>query len=279
MTDYYNIPALSYSGIKKYQTDGPHSFWRTSVLNPNRIPEEPSAAMIKGKVAHALLLEPENFDSQFAIKNKVDGRTVAGKQYNEQFLLSVGTREVIDEVLYADVRNMAAALKANPDFQSLAGSPDKWIVEEEFFWTDDSGIKRKAKMDLIVNQSGNPIIIDYKTCQNCDPSHFRNDIIKFKYYMQDPYYKEAFRQKHGAEPRFVFVAQEVDFPDNIAMYELQAADVAVGKRELDRAIGEIKVRLANNDWKPYAGGVQQLDLPTWFYTRQQENELISQEAA
>lgn len=271
MTDYYNKPALSYSGIKRYLTDGPHSFWRTSVFNPMRIKEEPTLQMIKGKAAHTLLLEPAKFPGQFAVKNKVDGRTKEGKAYNEEFLATVVNRDVIDDVTRDELILMTGLLKTNSDFKVVTGNRENWMVEEEFFWEYD-GIQKKAKMDLIVNQGGNPVILDYKTCQNCDPSHFQRDIVNQKYYLQAAFYIEAFIIKYNATPKFVFVAQEIDFPENAAMYELAPADLAVGNRELIKATAEIKARLASGNWKPYNGGIQQLDLPTWFYTRQQENE-------
>lgn len=227
--------------------------------------------MIKGKAAHCLLLEPGKFQNQFAIKTKVDGRTKDGKAYNEEFAATVNGRDVIDDVIFSELNTMIAMLRANPDFQ--AATKGDWLVEEEFFWETD-GLPRKAKMDLIVSQNGNPIIFDYKTCINCDPAHFRNDIIKQKYYLQAAYYIEAFTIKYNAVPRFVFIAQECDYPENVAMYELPPADIVVGKRANDKIAAEIKARLESGNWKPYAGGVQELNLPTWFYTRQQEEEVI-----
>lgn len=270
MTDYYNQPALSYSGVKKYLTDGPHSFWRHTPLNPMRVVEEPSPAMIRGKLAHTLLLEPEKANLYFAVKEKVDGRTSAGKQYNSDFAANCNGREIIDTELFGEIKSMIAILKNNADFKKATAGD--WSAEEEFLWTPEDNLARKAKMDFTVIINGEPIIFDYKTCQNCDPLHFRKDVINYRYYIQDVFYKRAYEIKYGKKPRFIFIAQESDYHSNVALYELTAADLAVGERELDRVETEIKARLLNQDWKPYRGGIQQLDMPTWFYTRQQEEE-------
>ncbi len=262
MTDYYQKPALSYSGIKKYLTDGPHSFWRTSVFNSARIQEEPTKAMIEGNAAHTLLLEPNSFHARYAVKDKVDGRTVAGKAYNTEFAEKAGDKIVIDSEVYLRLTNMVDYLKAFPEYKTILAPQ----TEQEFIWQVPDGLPMKAKMDIICEGA----IYDYKTCQNCDPQHFQKDIINQRYYLQACFYTRAYELKYGRQPRFVFIAQELDYPENIAFYELAPADLAVGERELNKAIAEIKERLKTNNWKPYNGGIQQLDLPTWFYTRQQE---------
>lgn len=274
MTNYYDHKALSYSAIKRYLTDGPHSFWRHSLFNPNRVPEESTKAMIEGNAAHSLLLEPAQFGSRYAVKDKIDGRTKEGKAYNEQFALTVGTKEVIDSECYANLITMVDAIKAHPEYKSNV-SNFKVDVEHEIFVELD-GTPFKAKPDIVVGLgTDNPIIFDYKSCQNCDPLHFRKDVVNLRYYIQDALYKGIYEAKYGVKPRFVFIPQEVDYPENIAFYELGAADTSAGLRELNRAVREIKHRLETNNWKPYAGGIQQLEMPTWFYTRQQEEELVA----
>lgn len=274
MIDYYQKPALSYSGIKKYLTDGPHSFWRTSVFNPARIQEEPTKAMIEGNAAHTLLLEPAKFYARYAVKDKVDGRTVAGKAYNTEFAEKAGDKIIIDSEVYLRLTNMVDYMKAHPEFKKLTAQP--FNVEEEYIWQNgvdpEDDFQYKAKADIVIQGKEEIIILDYKTCQNCDPKHFQKDIINQKYYLQAAFYKWMYKCKYGAEPRFIFIAQEIDWPENIAFYEMSPADLAVAYREFDKASEEIKARLATNNWKPYNGGIQQLDLPTWFYTRQQESE-------
>lgn len=269
-TNYYDIPALSYSGIKKYLTDGAHSFWRHSTFNPNRIPEPTTKFILAGKVAHKLLLEPTKFQEEFIIAPDVDRRTKEGKAIYAEFESLAEGKAVIGNDLYQEINNSITALKANEQFKEM--TKGDWLVEEEFFW-EVGGIKRKAKTDLIVADSGTPVIFDYKRCANCEAAHFAKDIIKFKYYIQSVYYKSAFEAKYGGRPRFVFIAQEWDYPENIAFYELLPADEAVGEREIARASKEIKDRLLSGDWSAAPKGINKLDLPTWFYTRQQEEEL------
>jgi exodeoxyribonuclease VIII len=268
--NYYDKPALSYSGMKTYMTDGVRAYWRTSVFNPNRIDREPTQAMIFGKLVDCLLCEPHKFDEQFAVKEKVDGRTKEGKAYNEQFAITAEGKEVVNEEDYATAKQMVDCLNANPDYQELIKGEVSF--QDEYIW-EFNGMTHKAKADIVVKKpDGEVLILDYKTTQNSDPLHFAKDIIKYGYYIQDANYRIGFGEKYNQSVRFIFVVQEKDDAEAIEFYELPPADVAVGKRKVTRLSAEIKARLETNNWKPTQSGVNQLDLPTWFYTQQQEEE-------
>lgn len=270
MTNYYTTPALSQSGIKKYLTDGAHRYWQTSPYNPNSVAQIETEALLKGKLVDCILFTPSEFDKIYAVKLKMDGRTKDGKAYNSQFEIDNVGKVIINEQEQQDAEKMVFHLLHNEDFITL--NANELSTQEEFFWEED-GMAFKAKMDRIVSWKGEPVILDYKTCQNCDEAHFSKDIIKFGYHIQAAFYKRAFFMKYGVEARFVLVPQEKDFPENMAIWEVQACDIAIGKRAIAKATHEIKARLAKADWKPYKGGIQEVNLPTWFYTQQQENEL------
>lgn len=58
-------PSVSSTGLRKAHKS-PHSFWKTSDMNPNRYPPKPdSESLILGKAAHALILGDEVFDDKF----------------------------------------------------------------------------------------------------------------------------------------------------------------------------------------------------------------------
>lgn len=272
--DYYTIKALSQSGIKKYINDGPHRFWAHSVFNPNKRPDKETEALLTGKLVDVLLFTPNEFDSIYAVKEKMDGRTKDGKAYNEQFALDNANKVVISTEDFNDAATMVTALKANPDFIEV--TKGEWLTQEEFMWSDGE-IAFKAKMDLIVkHEDGSYTIFDYKTCQNCDEQHFGKDIVKYGYHIQAYFYKEAFFQKYGVTPRFVLIPQEKEYTDCIALWEVQPCDIAIGQRSANKAIKEIKARLNTGNWKPSKGGIQEMNLPSWFYTKNMEDELINQ---
>lgn len=265
MTNYYQQKALSQSAIKTYLTDGAYRFWKHSVFNDQRVADKDSDAKRIGRLVDCLLFTPAQLELEWAIKQKVDGRTTAGKAYNLEFELTLNGRGLANEEEQADAQHMVDMLKANPTFQEL--TQGQWVTQKELFWEAD-GLPCKAKLDLIANG----IVFDYKTCQNCDESHFGKDMVNYKYHIQDAYYKEAFKKQYGFEPRVIFIAQEKDFPDCLAFWELQPADIAIARREIARARKEIKARLDANNWTPSNSGVQSINLPTWFYSRQQEDD-------
>lgn len=74
MTDaeYHADPSLSTSGIKKLVTD-PEEYWDQSAMNPNRPPDEVKDALVRGKLWHCAILEPENFDAKYALSPTLTG--------------------------------------------------------------------------------------------------------------------------------------------------------------------------------------------------------------
>ena len=72
MTDkeYFAHKALSKSQIRNWRADNPLQFWNNSVLNPNKIEDEMTDAMVFGSLTHAMLFEREKVNDMFVV---IDG--------------------------------------------------------------------------------------------------------------------------------------------------------------------------------------------------------------
>lgn len=263
MDNYHNIPALSSSGINKWWNESPYHYWKESPFNPNRLPHTTTEAMAFGSLCHALAFEPQNLDKLIAIAPDCDRRSNANKELHAQFEASLNGKTAVTVKQMERAKIMVAELRKHPVTSSLLKD---CTVEEPFFWND--GLPRKVKVDAF--KEG--IMLDYKTGANIGWADIGKYICKMGYYRQDAFYREGFKQKHGAYPDgFVFIFQDSDFPDVIATVTVDDAAIDVGLAECEEAAADIKQRLESGDWLPPTK-ITDVGLPHWKIKQHQFKE-------
>ena len=75
--DYHGSEGLSRSALWKFHKIP--ALYQHEKLNPLYIKPEQTPAMVFGNLLHCLVLEPEDFESTYAVAPKVDKRTKDGK--------------------------------------------------------------------------------------------------------------------------------------------------------------------------------------------------------
>lgn len=170
---------------------------------------------------------------------------------------------------YAQVEQMWDRLRDHP----IAGSwfaPGAGISEISLFWTDqETKIGCRGRVDrLTLTDDGRPLIVDYKTCSDASPFAVRSSIAKFRYYVQEAWYRAAL-QRVGLDPDacadFVFVFQETKPPFPVTIVRLASTAVWLGRREMERALEIYAQCDATGEWPDYADDILTVDLPRWKY--------------
>lgn len=201
MTDaeYFSIPAVSASQIKAYDK-GAYWFWKSSPYNPERVQEEDSDAMIFGKLAHCLLLEPDKFETEFEVTDF--GKSRKNKAYLEFKASSTKTLVSPDE--YQHAKLMVEEVGKHPLASAIV---DGATAEMPYFWIDDeTKLYCKCKIDAIKRTKNGIVVIDYKT--SSDIQGVLNWPQKLQYPLQADFYCRAVEKKYGEKPcEFVFIIQ------------------------------------------------------------------------
>lgn len=253
---------------------------------------EPTAALLFGQVAHKLLLEPEDFDTDFVVAPAVDRRTKAGKEIWEAFLAESFDRTVVSADVYEQAKAMTEVAKQNPLVASLLEGHH----EEPFFWTDpDTGVDCKVRLDSWYRDAnGVPVIIDYKTTTDASYKAFSKDVVSYGYYFQSAMYSEGLIQNNlcprlikgkpkkrwkkdeetgkrkyyteypetivmgGTEgevmhPRFIFIVQEKSEPYMINVFEMDMDYLTAGHDKFRELIGTYVSCESTGFWPGYLG--------------------------
>jgi len=268
MDDYFQIPALSASGINRWY-ESPYHFWQSSPFNPLHVEIEQTDAMKLGTLAHLLLLEPEKYASTYAVAPQVDKRTKEGKAIYAEFEAENAGKIVIKPDVADKAFAMQKAIFAHTGAANLIRGGE---VEKPIFWHDES-LPCKAKPDCIREVDGACLVVDYKTGGNIKWNDLSTFIYNRGYHRQAAWYMDGVEKVTGRRPDgFALIVQDVDLPELIAMPLVSAEFIELGQHENHKAVADIKERLASGDWIPFPRGMFALDAPEWA-ARRMNNEM------
>jgi len=93
--DYHSHPAISKSSLDEFNKS-PYHYW-LRYLADEKPPVVWTDAFSVGSALHSMVLEPQHFDRDFAVKEKVDGRSKAGREYNKEFAEQNSDKIIIDQ--------------------------------------------------------------------------------------------------------------------------------------------------------------------------------------
>jgi len=258
----YDIPAelyhsdpipggsLSSTGIRRL-TDCPARF--KHFLDH---PEPYKPAYEFGTAAHTVILgdgpelivvDADRWDTK-EIKAKVAAIRAAGN-----VPLKAADKQRIDD--------MAEALARHAEAADLL-QPGAGVAEQSAFWPDPRGVWRRTRFDWLRPDG----IADYKTTTSVHPDALEKTVEKFRYYQQDPFYRETAIELGliPADGFFKFVFQEKQAPYLVQVVELDFPARVIGSEFNDRAIHAYLHCTATDEWPAYGDTTTYISLPSWF---------------
>lgn len=236
----------------------------------NEPPKETDALRF-GSLLHCLILDPQNFEKEFAIEPIVNKRTNAGKEHLAQFYEeNAGKMFVTEEQV-----NLATILKEKIYEHPLANKllSGKGENEIALFWTDEeTNVKCKCKIDRIKNG----IIIDLKSTRSAKPEDFMRDAYNYGYHRQAAFYCKGYENCYNKAPKgFVFITVEKEAPYSVAIYEATELFKEVGGLEIGELLKVYKDCMEIGEFPSYDGfepKIHALDLPNWVLYKYGLNE-------
>lgn len=254
--EYHARPEVSKSGLDLVHRSPLH-FWNR-YLNPNRVPEPPTAAMVIGSALHTRVLEPHLFDDEYAVAPQCDRRTKEGKMIWADFEAEAEGKTLLKAEDAMQINAMAEAVRRHPAARVLLNKAGK--AEQSYFWTDDeTGEKCKCRPDW--HTEDRRIIVDVKTTEDGSPGKFlRSSVLQWRYHVQAAFYMQGVPEAE----LFVFAVVEKKPPFATVVYTLPAKLVERGLEEARADLRLIAECRAANKWPSYSEEVYELPLPKWL---------------
>lgn len=259
---YRELPELNNSSLSEL-TKSPLHF---KLAREGNSPDTPST--IWGRLVHTLLLEPDEFDREFAVLPSCDRRTKKGKEIYDEFCTNLdGDRTVITERQYETASVAVEHAMNNPAIESLIlGSVDvELTITGKLF-----GVPFKVRLDSL----GSDSINDVKTTKDVSERSFASSIKTFGYHRQAAAYLTLLSDEQGGAPvNFYFIAIQNAEPFTNAVYELDSASIAQGRRELLRLISRYKQLNVTHDYHPMIHeGIRSIGLSRWDFDEDDREE-------
>lgn len=219
--------------------------------------EKDSDALRFGSMCHLLCLQPELFDSQYAMTD-LNLATKEGKAWKASLPegLEVVKGKDVEKAMY-----MADAVRSHWQVEHLFANPH--VCEQAIFWTYN-GVPCKAKPDIVsVLPDGRRIIGDLKTTDSANPKHCERSIMKYGYYRQAAWYLSGMEFSGQPCDAFVFIFVEKTRPHLITCFEMSEDALKLGMRECDKAVTILKDCQEKNLWPCYTKDILTFELPEW----------------
>lgn len=253
--EYHARPEVSKSGLDLVHRSPLH-FWNR-YLNPDRVAEPPTPAMVIGSALHTMVLEPHLFDDEYAVAPHCDRRTKEGKMIWADFEQESAGKTLLKAEEATHIEAMASAVRRHKAAGFLLRMPGK--CEQSYFWTDEtSGEDCKCRPDW--HSEDKRIIVDVKTCEDASPAAFlRKSVLGYRYHVQAAFYSRGL----GAQ-QFIFIAVEKKPPFAVGVYTLPGKLVERGWQEAAADLQRLAECRATDQWPGYGDAIQELDLPAWL---------------
>lgn len=223
------------------------------------VDETRTAALDMGSALHCLLLEPDRFDSRYAVAPDFNRRTNEGKKSEQAFLRDCAGLSIT-------VLNAEQSRKLRLMRESVLSHPAaRWLLEADgyceasIYWKDgETDELCRIRPDKFL--TARPIIMDIKKV--ADMARFARHVEEFRYHVQDAFYREGFYQHFGDYPQFVFIAvsENIDcgrYP--VRTFQLHAEEVETGHQLFRQDLDIYHNCQISNSW----GGIEELRRPAW----------------
>lgn len=264
--EYHALASFSSSQIKDFINHPPKYFQAKHIAKT--LPRVESESMKIGSATHAYWMEPERFDTDYAIEPDCDGRTKAGKAIKAKFKELAQDKTIITQKQGEIMSEMCKALNDDKNARGLLARTD---IENSIFWTDEeTGLDLRIRPDMWRQGT---YIADLKTTRDASPHAFVRSIYDFGYHISAAMYLDGMKQLGQEITDFVFICVESSAPYLTATYTLSDDALQIGHREYRAALNGIKHCLDSNTWCDYNGGeVAEISLPIWVLNREAANQ-------
>lgn len=261
-TLYHASDGLSSSDLKELARSPLH--WRTYKAQES----ESSAEMALGSLVHALILEPESVESEFAVG---EFKIRRGKDYDAVLSQNPG-RVIVSTEEFQEAKRISSAFfeecSHNPELKALTQGQK----EIAFVWEcPTTGVKLKCKPDIL----GNGFIADIKTSKDASFDAFQRQVVDYMYFLSAAHYLKGVThvmQKGLLVPQvtlpptaFYFIVIEKKAPYAIAVYRLDAKALEIGNSMVERAVNSYAGAVATDVWTGYPARVIEMGLPNYAF--------------
>jgi len=255
-------PSLSSSLAKILLEKSPmHARMAHPRLNPDWEPSKATTAMLLGSAFDAMVLGGE---SRIGLVQANDYRTKAAQAERDR-ILSEG-RTPVTAPQYEELTKAIATFESRLDHLDDELPPlREGKAQATLVWFDEEfGIWCRARLDWL--RDDHEAIDDLKKAKSARPDSegFGRSAYSLGYDIQAALYRRGLMKLDpDCDPRFRFVAYELESPNGISLVELGPAGCILGETRVADAMRIFADCLKKNRWPGYPRYACRVDPPPW----------------
>ena len=254
---YAKVDAINHSTLRHFSRSAAHAHHERS--NPRHTPE-----MKLGSAVHVAVLEPDDFMARYIAAPKIDKRTKVGKAEWANFKEINKAKLFLDPSEWDLCLSLRDAVHRHPMAQTLLAPPG--ANELSLLWDDaETGLRCKGRLDRLTAYDGWPFIVDLKTAQDASRDAFSRQLHNLRYYEQAALYLDGADAIAPSERRYAFIVAEKAPPYAVAVYELEADALELGRDNVRRHLQEYAECRRTNEWPAYSDDMEPISVPHWAF--------------
>lgn len=255
---HYGVPDEVYHSIKcvsnSYMKDANKSM-KHFMSSLKGAQKEETPAMIKGRLLHLAVLQPQVFKDKVYIS---EAKTKAQKLFKED-VENYSNCIVLLQTEAEEITGMANALLSDPLLKKVLTGIK---TEVTMFAKDpETGLVMKGRADI----EGNDYIADYKTTESAKPGEFDRSAANYWYHVQAAHYLEMYKLLGKPKKYYILIAQEKTEPYDAVGYVLTEPAIEKGIEIRRKLLDKIHGNLQSNNITGYASSIVELHLPEWSF--------------
>ena len=232
--------------------------------------ESPAAeteAQILGRATHAAVLEPDDFEGQYARGPMGDRRTKAVREEWNDLEREFGIGSVLKPAAFDQCLGMRDSVWSHTAASALLD--DQGEVELSGVWDHETGVRCKLRADKRSLELD--ACVDLKTTVDASKRAFERAIYNFGYYRQGALYVDGLCTLGAPVRRYVIIAVEKTPPYAVAVYRLSEGALLHGIEELEPLLERYRDCSLSDEWAGYPEHVQDIALPDYAWRQIKED--------
>lgn len=268
---YHRMPGVSCSNLKSFRKSAAHYRFGERKTSP---------ALATGTALHTLVLEPDSFAANYVTEPSDGPRRPTKAQLNAKkpspdSLAAMAYWGGWDEankykmvLTYEDARmlqGIARSIREHPQARKALQCNGR-AEASAFSVHAGTGLVTRSRFDFMPDEGDfSDAYVDIKTAIDAGPWGFAKAAHTYGYHMQAPFYMDNGARVGESRERFVFIAVEKEPPYAVAVYELDADAVSLGRETNERLMSYFAECADFDSWPAYSQEVQPLSLPSYAF--------------
>lgn len=262
--EYLLMPQLNFSKLK-VMANGPRAY-KHALEHP--ITQTP--AMLLGNVIHKMVLEPDQFNTEYSIweggltqagKPTMNKNSTAFKEFQE--MEQDSGRTVIDQGMVDTAKAIRASIMEHPVARVWL---DGALVEQTVVW-EKNGFACKSRIDIAQPR----FICDLKTTVSANPWKFGKQAGDMKYHAQKAFYRDAWADHTGELLPCKIMAVEKTAPYKVVCFDIPEEALIEGQSLYENWMMDLRKCMDSGRYPFQYMEEQELEIPYYMM----ENSLDS----